>query len=429
MVGGQFSSIDTGELSGRYDSSGLQVVDVRPIFAYNGWQYGAEERTGHIEGARSLPFKWTRYIEWMEIIEKKNITPAQTVVIYGRDEDKIRKTARQFSKAGFEDLQLYFEFENEWSKDPELPVNRLSRYEQLVHPGWVEELIDGGTPPHCNGEDFVICHAYYRDKTAYDEGHIPGAIPLDTNQLEDPETWNRRLPEEIETTLLGKGISADTTVVLYGRFSNPSYEQEFPGSSAGQLAALRCAFLMLYAGVKDVKILNGGLQSWLDAGLQETDKEYEPGASSEFGADIPGRPELVVDTEQAQKILSSPEKNLVSVRSREEFLGKRSGYHYIDKKGRIPGAVFGNCGSDAYHMENYRNLDHTTREFQEIESFWREAGITPDKHNSFYCGTGWRASEAFFNAWLMGWSDISVYDGGWYEWSRDDTNPIEKGKP
>ncbi len=91
--------------------------------------------------------------------------------------------------------------------------------------------------------------------------------------------------------------------------------------------------------------------------------------------------------------------------------------------------MFGDCGTDAYHMENYRNLDHTMREYGEVEAAWQAIGITPDKHNAFYCGTGWRGSEAFFNAWLMGWPRVSVYDGGWFEWSNDDTNPIETGVP
>jgi thiosulfate/3-mercaptopyruvate sulfurtransferase len=127
--------------------------------------------------------------------------------------------------------------------------------------------------------------------------------------------------------------------------------------------------------------------------------------------------------------LQASDKNLVCIRSWSEFTGEVSGYNYIKKKGRIPGAVFANCGSDAYHMENYRNLDHTTREYHEIERMWAEAGIGPDKHNAFYCGTGWRGSEAFFNAWLMGWPRVSVFDGGWFEWSNDHENPYETGVP
>ena len=79
-------------------------------------------------------------------------------------------------------------------------------------------------------------------------------------------------------------------------------------------------------------------------------------------------------------------------------------------------------------MENYRNLDHTCREYHEIEKIWSEVGISSDKYNSFYCGTGWRGSEAFFNAWLMGWNNISVFDGGWFEWSNKG-NIYETGIP
>ena len=55
-------------------------------------------------------------------------------------------------------------------------------------------------------------------------------------------------------------------------------------------------------------------------------------------------------------------------------------------------------------------------------------GITPDKRVAFYCGTGWRASETWFYAYLMGWQQAAVYDGGWFEWSQDPANnPIETG--
>ena len=59
-----------------------------------------------------------------------------------------------------------------------------------------------------------------------------------------------------------------------------------------------------------------------------------------------------------------------------------------------------------------------------------DAGITPDKRVAFYCGTGWRASETWFYAYLQGWERIAVYDGGWFEWSSDPANnPIEIGDP
>ena len=307
-------------------------------------------------------------------------------------------------------------------------MDNLKRYRHLVSADWLNQLIKTNNAPEYYNNKFVICHTHYQNKGAYGEGHIPEAIDLDTNLLESPETWNRRSPEELKYTLEQLGITYDTTVVLYGRFSYPDVNDPFPGSSAGHLGAMRGAFILMYAGVKDVRILNGGLQSWIDAGFKTTSKEYKKNPVNDFGVPIPSHPEIIVDIQEAKQILKDPNKNLVSIRSWREFIGEVSGYNYIEKKGRIPGAVFGNCGSDAYHMENYRNLDHTTREYQEIQKMWAEVGITPDKHNSFYCGTGWRGSEAFINAWLMGWSKISVFDGGWFEWTNEG-NSYETGIP
>jgi thiosulfate/3-mercaptopyruvate sulfurtransferase len=247
--------------------------------------------------------------------------------------------------------------------------------------------------------------------------------------LEDPETWNRRSSGNLKSSLEKHGITADTTVILYGKFMFPSNDDPFPGSAAGQIGAIRNAFIMMYAGVKDVRVLNGGFQSWKDAGFEISEENVKKTPIEDFEANIPVNPQFVVDTAEAKQMIVSPDAELVCVRSWHEYIGEVSGYNYIEKKGRIPGALFADCGSDAYHMENYRNVDHTTKEFHEIADNWLKSGITSDKHLAFYCGTGWRGSEAWFNAWLMGWPRVSVYDGGWFEWSSDPLNAFETGFP
>ncbi len=408
---------------------GSVLIDIRSVDAYNGWTVTGEPRRGHIRGARSLPFKWLNYIDWIDIARSKGILPRHALTVYGDDQDHIQQAGREFARAGYDDIAAYNDLVNGYMADRDLPMDHLVNYRHLVPAEWLDQLLKTGRAPEYDNRRYVLCHAHYQNRAAYDQGHIPGAVDLDTNTLESPATWNRRSPAELKEALEALGISHDTTVILYGRFSFPDNNDPFPGSSAGHLGAMRCALIMMYAGVRDVRVLNGGLQSWLDAGFETTTEQSPKRPVAEFGAPVPGRPELIVDTPEAKAILRDSDKNLVSVRSWDEFVGKVSGYHYIEKKGRIPGAVFGNCGSDAYHMENYRNLDHTTREYHEIEQMWREAGITAHKYNAFYCGTGWRGSEAFFNAWLMGWPRISVYDGGWFEWSRDDDNPYETGEP
>jgi thiosulfate/3-mercaptopyruvate sulfurtransferase len=76
-------------------------------------------------------------------------------------------------------------------------------------------------------------------------------------------------------------------------------------------------------------------------------------------------------------------------------------------------------------MDHYRNVDNTMRSYYDIAAQWRIWGVTPDKRIAFYCGTGWRASEAFFYAHLMGWATVAVYDGGWWAWVQDPTNPTD----
>jgi len=419
----------TADLRSLLHARDTVLIDVRPVDAYNGWRMRGEARGGHIPGARSLPLKWSRYIDWIEIVRDKGIRPEQRIVVYGYDDGETARIARLFERAGFGNVRTYNGFLSEWSADDSLPLERLPRYRHLVPPAWLKQLLDTGTADEFDGGRVVLCHAHYRNRSAYDEGHIPGAVEVDTNTLESPETWNRRSPEELKSALEQLGITHDTTVVLYGRFAFPDNNDPFPGSSAGQIAAMRCAFIMLYAGVTDVRVLNGGLQSWTDAGYAVSTETHEKQPVEDFGAEIPGRPELVVDTPGAKEILAAPDANLVSIRSWREFIGEVSGYNYIEKRGRIPGAVFGDCGSDAYHVENYRNLDHTTREYQEIAAMLAAAGVVPEKRNAFYCGTGWRGSEAWFNAWLMGWPRVAVYDGGWFEWSSDPANPVESGIP
>ena len=411
---GRDAPVTTGELRDSLRRGDVQLV---------------EARGGHIPGARALPFKWSSYLDWIEIVRSKDLRPDAPLVVYGHDAAEVDAVAGLFRSAGYEEARVYHAFVEEWCADPALPMDRLARYRHLVPAEWVNRLVTTGSAPEYDGSRFVVCHAHYRETGDYGKDHIPSALDLDTNTLESPETWNRRSPAEVRDALLALGITAETTVVLYGRFSSPNNDDPFPGSSAGQIAAFRCAFIMLWAGVKDVRVLNGGMQSWLDAGLATTTAAHAPRAADHFGVEIPAAPELAVDLPEARRILAAADANLVSVRSWPEYIGEVSGYHYIEKKGRIPGSVFGNCGSDAYHMENYRNLDHTTREYGEIAELWRQAGITPEKHNAFYCGTGWRGSEAFFNAWLMGWPRVSVYDGGWFEWSNDQSNPFETGEP
>ena len=428
-TGNPINEIFTDELLQLIEQRDTMIVDVRHADAYNGWPLQNEPRGGHIKHARSLPAKWLKYIDWIEVVRHKGILPENHIIVYGYNDEDTGKVAARLIKSGYGHVSVYNRFLMEWSVNPELPMQQLERFEKLVPAQWVKTLIDGVRPLHDHSDRYVVVHAHYRNRDAYLSGHIPGAIDMDTLAIEAPETWNRRSPEELQKALREHGITVDTTVIMYGKFMSPDNKDPFPGSAAGDIGAVRCALILMYAGVKDVRVLNGGFESWQCEGYKISYEDEPKKPVPEFGAEIPVHPELIVDMTEAKQILASPFAELVCVRSWPEFTGEVSGYNYIRKKGRIPGAIFADCGSDAYHMENYRNFDQTSREYHEIAENWERSGITPDKHLAFYCGTGWRGSEAWFNAWLMGWPKVSVYDGGWFEWSNNPDNPIETGIP
>lgn len=248
--------------------------------------------------------------------------------------------------------------------------------------------------------------------SAFLAGHLPGAGYLDTHAMEAEPFWNKVQDTALLKLLLHYGIRHDTTVVLYSRST---------------VVAARAAHLMLYAGVRDVRLLDGGLAAWLQNGFSlASGPPLEPTAACDFGAPFPTNPAYLINTPQAKKLLYQPSGVLASIRTRSEYLGKTSGYSYITPVGDIDGARWGHAGtdSDVNSMSDFHDANGTMRAARDIEAVWGQAGIHRDKAVAFYCGTGWRASLAFFYAWLMGWEHISVYDGGWYEWSADPSNPV-----
>jgi molybdopterin synthase sulfurtransferase len=428
------TTITTTELRSRLADPRLTVVDVRPLAAYNGWRLHGETRGGHIPGAVAFPARWLASVDEAEIqreLVAKGIVADRSVVVYGDGLADADALVARLARFEFADVAALDGGWTAWLAEDDAPVDALPRYEKLVHTEWLREVLAGGSPEAAPANRHALFHVNFGVPEEYADGHIPGAFYLDTNWLEDPADWNRRSPEALESALRELGITHDTTVILYGRDTEGDANEKWPGRRAGQIAATRAALILHYAGVDDIRILDGGYDWWVRAGYPLETVNREPAPIESFGVSIPQRPEVIVDIDEAKDILADQDgAALVSVRTWREHIGAVSGYNYIGPAGRIAGDVWGNCGTDAYHMQHYRTVDNTMRAYPEIAANWAEAGITPDKHVAFYCGTGWRASETWFYAYLMAWPRIAVYDGGWFEWSKDPVNnAIEIGNP
>jgi thiosulfate/3-mercaptopyruvate sulfurtransferase len=428
------ATIEPAEFATRLESPTLTVVDVRPLRAYNGWRETGEARGGHVPGAVSFPAEWLASVDGPEIakiLARKGISAGREIVVCDGAGTDAPAVAAALVERGIPDVAVLAGGFAAWASDPDRPVEKLRHHDRLVHIDWLAELLAGGSPEAAPEGPFKLFHVNFGAPEEYADGHIPGAFHLDTNWLENPVDWNRRTPDELDAALRQLGISRDTTVIVYGRDTVGDANEKWPGRRAGQIAATRALLILRYAGVDDVRLLDGGYDWWVNAGHPVETTLRTPEPVEAFGAAIPLRPEVIVDLPEAKQILADRDgAALVSVRTWREHVGAVSGYNYIGPAGRIAGDVWGNCGSDAYHMQHYRNVDNTMRSYPEIAANWAEAGITADKWVAFYCGTGWRASETWFYADLQGWDRIAVYDGGWFEWSADPlNNPIEIGDP
>jgi thiosulfate/3-mercaptopyruvate sulfurtransferase len=428
------TTLTVAALRDRLHDPDLTIVDVRPLAGYNGWRLDGEVRGGHIPDAVAFPLAWLETIDRPEVqrlLLEKGMMRGHSVVLYGDGNSDPSALAERLEAAGVEGIRVLEGGFPAWTADPEAPVEKLPHHDRLVHVDWLRQVLAGERPEAAPTGRSLLFHVNFGVPEEYEEGHIPGAIYLDTNRLEDPADWNRRSPEALDVALRALGITHDTTVILYGRDTEGHANEKWPGRRAGQIAATRALMILRYAGVDDLRLLDGGYDWWVRRGYPLETVVRDPTPVESFGRPIPHRPEVIVDLDEAKGIVARPhEAALVSVRTWREHIGDVSGYNYIGPAGRIAGDVWGNCGTDAYHMQHYRNVDNTMRAYPEIAANWSEAGITPDKHVAFYCGTGWRASETWFYAYLQDWPRISVYDGGWFEWSQDPlNNPIEVGLP
>lgn len=406
----------------KLDKENFILLDARTYMEYIGWDLHGKDCGGHITGAIHFPYTWgfngtgqmNNLQNLQQFLDSKGITSDKDIVMYSNAGARSCSLYFLLRLIGYQHIAVYDGSMAEWIADGSLPMEKLMNYSKIVYPEWVKELLEGGNPPTYSGHGYRILEVSFGEPRENNYGHIPTSIHLDTNEIESEPLWNIVSPVQLEKLFKKLGITVDTTVILYG---HPI------------MAATRAALVLMYAGVKDVRLLADGLKGWVAKGYQVERVSTKPMAADDFGGDIPVHPEYLINTSYLKTLLKNKYLKLVDVRNWDEYVGEISGYKYVLPKGRIAGAAWGHAGSDPHHMEDYENPDGTIRSYSEIASMWREWGIIPNKRTIFYCGTGWRASLAFFIAYLMGWPNIGIYDGGWFEWSQNRNHAVENGDP
>src|SRR6478736_7245078 len=235
------------------------------------------------------------------------------------------------------------------------------------------------------------------DTAAYDTGHIPGAVKINwKTELQDAVRRDFVDKAGFEKLLSAKGISNDDTVVLYGGNNN-------------WFAAYAYWYFKLY-GHQSVKLIDGGRKKWeLDGRPLSKDAVERP--ATQYTAQ---EPDLSIRAFRDEVVASIGSKNLVDVRSPDEFSGKILAPAHLPQEqsqrpGHIPTAI-------NVPWSKAANDDGTFKSDEHLAKLYAEAGLDGEKETIAYCRIGERSSHTWFVLQeLLGHKNVKNYDGSWTE--------------
>jgi len=250
------------------------------------------------------------------------------------------------------------------------------------------------------------------DTKAYDEGHVPGALGWNwQTQLCDTLRRDVISKTDLEKLLSENGISNNTSLILYGDNNN-------------WFAAWAFWQLKMY-GHEDVRIMNGGRKKWLAEGRVVTKEVRQPQPATYTAKER--NESLRSYLMQVQQAMSQNDSVMVDVRSGDEYTGKilsPAGLpETCQRGGHIPGAV-------NVPWSQACNEDGTFKSKEELEALYGTKGVSGDKNIIAYCRIGERSSHTWFVLkYLLGYPNVSNYDGSWTEWGNLVGAPVEKEAP
>jgi len=280
-------------------------------------------------------------------------------------------------------------------------MNAYARPESIVETEWVYEHLDD---PSVRLVEVDV------DTDVFDHGHISGAVGWNwQSQLQQGMVRDLIDKEGMQKLLSDSGISNSTTVILYGDNNN--------------WFACWAFWQLKYYGHQDVRIMNGGRIKWELEGkpFVETKTEVD---SVPYLAKEPDE-SLRAYRDQVLKALSESAISLVDVRSPDEYSGLLFAPENVPQEG----------SQRAGHIPGAKNIpwaqatdsDGTFKSYAELLELYKENGITGEGNTVTYCRIGERSSHTWFVlTQLLGYSNVSNYDGSWTEWGSIVGAPIEK---
>src|SRR3954464_12693139 len=276
----------------------------------------------------------------------------------------------------------------------------MSRNDVLVPADWAQQNL---------GAPGIVFVEVDEDTSAYDKGHLEGAVKLDwKTDLQDPLRRDFVSKEQFEELLSSKGISNDDTVVLYGGNNN-------------WFAAYAYWYFKLY-GHQDVKLLDGGRKKWELDSRELT----EAPTSREKTSYTAQEQDTSIRAFRDEVVAAIGQQNLVDVRSPDEYAGRLLAPAHLPQEqaqraGHIPTAA-------NVPWSKAANDDGTFKSDDELKELYTEAGVDWDKDTIAYCRIGERSSHTWFVLKeLLGQQNVKNYDGSWTEYGSLVGVPVALG--
>jgi thiosulfate/3-mercaptopyruvate sulfurtransferase len=294
----------------------------------------------------------------------------------------------------------------------------FTRSEYLVETDWLEEhledpdlrIFDCTAHPAPN-PDTELRKKYPLRPTPglenFDGGHIPGAgfldVPGGLSDTLNPLPLTVPPARELAAKLQTRGVVDGSKVVLY--------------SASSPIWAARVWWMLHSIGFDNAAILNGGWSKWIKEGRAVSTRacSYEPGHLSRQP-----RRDAFVGKELVRTAVGNHSVRLIHALSPSIFEGSNDNIIF-GRRGRIPGSV--NIPSGNLNREDgtYISPGQMRMVLDSALSGYSDRIIT-------YCGGGINASNVAFALKLVGYTNVSVYDGSMSEWGNDETLPVEVGR-
>ncbi|MEZ0323090.1 MAG: rhodanese-like domain-containing protein [Hydrogenothermaceae bacterium] len=271
-----------------------------------------------------------------------------------------------------------------------------------------------------NKEDVIFIDS--EDSQTYQKAHIPSAINIDSLSLQDIAIKNNEkqrckylplCPETASKIFSQKGIKNDSLIIIYSSKDPPN-------------KATYLWFLLYSMGHDDkkLKILDGGLERWIEEGLPTESGDEKPLKKSKYK--VKPRYEVVATKEDVLKHVKNYENGiddgtiLVDTRTFLEFTGRQD-MEGIKRSGHIPGAKF-------VYWRWFQGKGTTYKPLDKLRDEVKKINLDLNKKIILYCTIGNRSSFVFIPLKALGAKDLRIYTGSWYEWGNDESLPLEKEK-